>query len=294
MTPTQGQVDFTPSPSLFPFTSQWFDSSVGRLHYIDEGSGRPILFLHGNPTWSFLYRKIVSRLRHRFRCVALDYPGFGLSVRPAGYGYTPGEHATVVAELVDHLKLDGFIVMGQDWGGPIGLTVAAAAPDRVHGLVMGNTWFWRVDSRMMNTFGIVMSSPPLQWSILKRNLFVKRMMPIGTATNLTDGEKQHYRAVQPTPASRRGVAVFPRQIRGAGPWLADLETRVPQALGDKPVLLVWGMRDFAFKPGVFLPRWQETFPDHTLVELPKAKHYIQEDAPDEIAEAIVKRFAESA
>ncbi len=90
------------------------------------------------------------------------------------------------------------------------------------------------------------------------------------------------------------MAVFPRQIRGAGPWLADLERRVPQALGDKPLLLVWGMRDFGFKPGAFLPRWQETFPDHTLVELPKAKHYIQEDAPDEIAEAIVKRFAESA
>ncbi len=69
-------IDFTPSPELYPFESKWFDSSVGKVHYIDEGSGRPILFLHGNPTWSFLYRGIVLRLKDRFRCVAIDYPGF--------------------------------------------------------------------------------------------------------------------------------------------------------------------------------------------------------------------------
>ena len=86
------------------------------------------------------------------------------------------------------------------------MSVAAAAPDRVHGLVMGNTWFWPADSRMMNTFGIVMSSPPVQWSILKRNFFVKRVMPMAMATKLTDEEKEHYRAVQPDAggAARRG------------------------------------------------------------------------------------------
>ncbi len=114
-------IDFTPSPDLYPFESKWFESSVGRVHYIDEGEGRPIVFCHGQPMWSFLYRHIVIGLRDRFRCVVIDYPGYGLSVRPDGYGYTPREHAGVVGELVDHLALDDMIVMGQDWGGPISL-----------------------------------------------------------------------------------------------------------------------------------------------------------------------------
>lgn len=124
-----GVVDFTPSPELFPFESLWFESSVGPLHYIDEGSGRPLLLLHGNPDWSFLYRKIVLALRDGFRCLAVDYPGFGLSAHPAGYGYTAQEHAGVVGELVDALDLRDFLVMGQDWGGPIGMSVASERAD---------------------------------------------------------------------------------------------------------------------------------------------------------------------
>src|SRR5262245_48366233 len=83
------RVHFTPSPALYPFESRWFETDGIRVHYIDEGTGRPILMCHGNPTWSFLYRKLIGRLRGRFRCVAADYPGFGLSDRPEGYGYTP-------------------------------------------------------------------------------------------------------------------------------------------------------------------------------------------------------------
>jgi haloalkane dehalogenase len=109
------RIDFTPDPSLYPFASHWFDSPAGRLHYVDEGAGPPILFLHGNPTWSFLYRKVITALRGSFRCVAVDYLGFGLSERPEAFGYTAQEHAGCVGELVDHLKLDGFITMGHDW-----------------------------------------------------------------------------------------------------------------------------------------------------------------------------------
>ena len=117
-------IDFVPSQELYPFESQWFESSVGAVHYIDEGEWSAILFLHGNPMWSFLYRKIVRLLRDNFRCIAVDYPGFGLSVRPPGYGYMPQDHAVVVGELVRKLDLQDAIVMGQDWGGPIGLQVA--------------------------------------------------------------------------------------------------------------------------------------------------------------------------
>lgn len=117
-------IEFAPDPSLYPFSSQWFESSAGRIHYVDEGHGTPILLCHGNATWSFLYREIICQLRGHFRCIAPDYLGFGLSDRPDGFGYTIEEHAKVVGELVDHLQLDSFLTMGHDWGGPISMAVA--------------------------------------------------------------------------------------------------------------------------------------------------------------------------
>lgn len=280
---------FTPSPELYPFRSRWFDSPVGRVHYVDEGTGRPILFCHGNPTWSFLYRDIIRRLRDRFRCIAVDYPGFGLSERPADYGYTPAEHASVVAGLVRHLDLRDLVVMGQDWGGSIGLGAAIEVSDRVTGLVFGNSWFWPMDGYKPWLFSRVMSSPPLQWMILERNLFVERLLPGGFATRPRPEVLEHYRAVQPDAQARRGVAEFPRQILAARPWLATLASRAGPALGDRRTLLVWGMRDIVLPPSL-MPRWRAAFPDHVAVELPRARHFIQEDAPAEIADAIAGRF----
>ena len=89
--------EFKPDPRLFPFESRWVESPKGKIHYVDEGEGNPILFLHGNPTWSFLYRGIIIRLRNNFRCIALDLPGFGLSDHPVDYRFTPEEHARAVA-----------------------------------------------------------------------------------------------------------------------------------------------------------------------------------------------------
>jgi haloalkane dehalogenase len=114
------------------------------VHYVDEGSGPVIMFFHGNPTWSFRYRYVIIGLRDQFRCIAVDYLGFGLSDRPSGFGYTPEEHAQVVGDLVDHLDLDGYLTMGQDWGGPISMAVATTRADRVRGVILGNTWFWPV------------------------------------------------------------------------------------------------------------------------------------------------------
>ncbi len=283
-------MSYIPSPVLYPFVSRWFDSSAGRVHYVDEGRGAPILFCHGNPTWSFLYRGIVTRLRDRFRCVAVDYPGFGLSERPRGYGYTAAEHARVVGELVDHLGLEDLVVMGQDWGGPIGTWVASSAPDRIGGLVLGNTWFWPLDRLSAKLFSRIMSTASLQRAILRRNIFVERLLPRGAARKLSPEVLEHYRAVQPTPEARVGVAEFPRQLLTARPWLAELAERVPATLGTKPVLLPWGMRDIAFPARAYLPRMRATFPNAIVVELKRAKHFIQEDAPEEIAQAIARRF----
>ena len=280
---------FRPSPELFPFESRWFESSAGRVHYVDEGSGQPILMLHGNPTWSFLYRNVILGLRDRFRCVAPDYPGFGLSARPDGYRYTPAEHAAVVGELVQELDLREMIVMGHDWGGPIGTSVAAADPDRVGGLVLGNTWFWPSDRRA-RIFSAVMSSAPLQWAIRERNFFVERLIPMATTRKLSEAEMDHYRAVQPTPQARVGVAEFPRQLVAAGDWLGELERSVRIRLGDKRALITWPMRDRAFPAALLLPRMRAAFADVEVLELPDANHYLFEDAPDEVVAAVRRRF----
>jgi haloalkane dehalogenase len=284
------RIDFTPSPTLYPFESRWFESSVGRIHFVDEGKGPAIVFFHGNPTWSFLYRGIVSGLRDRFRCIAVDYPGFGLSDRPQGYGYTPLEHAQTMGELVDDLELDGFVTMGQDWGGPISLSLAFSRADRVRGVVLGNTWIWPIDRLATKVFSRVMSTALMQRRILERNYFVERLMPLAMAKELSVEEMNHYRRAQPTPEARAGVAEFPRQLLAARPWLEELEHQVRTSLGSKPALVVWGMKDFGFPPRAHLPRMRSTFADATLVELSKAKHFIQEDEPETIAEAILRRF----
>jgi haloalkane dehalogenase len=282
-------VEFTPDPQLYPFASRWFDSSRGRLHYIDEGDGPSLMLYHGNPTWSFLYRDIVVALRDRFRCIAVDYLGFGLSERPAGFGYTVDEHASVVGELVDHLDLDGYLTMGQDWGGPISMAVAVQRAERVRGIVLGNTWFWPSDMPT-KIFSHVMSSYPMQRAILQRNFFVERLIPPATVRRPTAAVMAHYRGVQPNPAARVGIAQLPKELRAARPLLERLGREVPAKLGAKPALFVWGMKDPAFKPGRTLPRMRAAFPDYVLVELPGASHFIQEDAPGEIAAAIVERF----
>src|SRR5208282_578788 len=115
---------------LYPFESRYADIDGARVHYVDEGSGPPLLLLHGNPTWSFLYRDLIKGLRDRFRCIAPDYPGFGLSHAAPGYSYTPAEHARILERLVLELDLQGLTMMVQDWGGPIGFAVATRQPSR--------------------------------------------------------------------------------------------------------------------------------------------------------------------
>jgi haloalkane dehalogenase len=275
---------FKPDRRLFPFESKWYESAVGPVHYIDEGSGPPILFLHGNPTWSFLYRGLVIRLRKHFRCIALDYPGFGLSVRPEDYGYTAAEHADIVTAMVRHLDLRDLTIMGQDWGGPIGMRLALDETPRLRALVMGNTWYWPLDAWHMKAFSYALSSAPMQGQILRRNLFVEKLMPMAVKHPMADEVMHHYREALPTPKSRVGVAEFPRQLMEASLWLGDLADEVREHLANVPLLLVWGIHDLAF-PLTFMERFREDF-KLTQIHRLDAKHYIQEDAPGEIAEAI--------
>lgn len=180
--------------------------------------------------------------------------------------------------------------MGQDWGGPIGMTIASQRAERVGGLVFMNTWFWRTDRLAMQLFSRVMSSRPMQRRILERNFFVERLMPRSVSHPLDAEVMEHYRRAQPSPEARWGVAEFPRQILASGAWLERLASQAPQALRDKPVLLVWGMKDQAFGSRKVIGRWQRYFPAAEVVVLADANHFIQEDAADQIADAVAKKF----
>jgi haloalkane dehalogenase len=270
---------------LYPFTSRFAEIGGARMHYLDEGSGPPLLLLHGNPTWSFLYRDIICGLRDRYRCIAVDYPGFGLSEAAPGYGFTPAEHARVVEELVLRLDLRDATLMVQDWGGPIGFAVATRHPARFTAFVIGNTWAWPKSDLGTQAFSRLLGGPVGGWLIRQHNVFVEQIIPAGVRRKkLTDTVMKAYRGPFPTPASREPVHVFPREILASGDFLAEVE-RGLHGLGGRPALILWGTKDVAFRTGERL-RWEQLFPEHRTVLLDGAGHYIQEDAADEIVTAI--------
>src|SRR5262249_62322351 len=129
----------------YPFRSRWTDAAGSRLHYVDEGAGNAVLFVHGTPTWSFEFRHLITALAPTYRCIAPDHLGFGLSDRPPGVDYSPKAHAERLAAFVDDLRLDRFTLVVHDYGGPIGLPLALSTPSRVQRLVLINTWVWAFD-----------------------------------------------------------------------------------------------------------------------------------------------------
>jgi haloalkane dehalogenase len=271
---------------LFPFQSRFLDVHGAQVHYIDEGEGPVFLALHGNPTWSFLYRHIVAGLKDRFRCIALDYPGFGLSTAPAGYRYTVAEHARVVESVVDQLALRDVTLMVQDWGGPIGFWVATHHPEWFRAFVIGNTWAWPIHDRQTRLFSTTLGSSGVGGLLVRHaNVFVNVFMKAGIRRRtLSSAERQMYKAPHPNPASREPVHVMPREILTAHDLLADVEHGLDR-VADKPALIVWGDKDPAFK-ATHRSRWEQTFAHHQTRILRGASHYIQEDAPDEIIAAI--------
>jgi haloalkane dehalogenase len=274
------------SAELYPFDSHYADIDGARVHYVDEGSGPPLLLLHGNPTWSFLYRDVITGLRDRFRCIAPDHPGFGLSRAAPGYGYTPAEHALVLEQLVTRLDLEGVTMMVQDWGGPIGFAVATRHPERFAGFVIGNTWAWPKSDPGTQLFSRILGGPIGEYLILQRNFFVEKILPSNVKRKkLSPAVMEAYRGPFPTPESRRPLHVFPREILASRPFLAEIERGLP-ALSDRPALLVWPTKDVAFREPE-RRRWEQIFSSHRTVMLEGAGHYIQEDAPEEIVTAIL-------
>ena len=273
--------------SLYPFASRFAEVEGARVHYLDEGTGPVLLMLHGNPTWSFLYRKLVVGLRDQFRCIAVDYPGFGLSTAPTGYGFTAAEHAKVVAGLVDQLGLDGITPIVQDWGGPIGMAMAVRHPDRFQAFIIGNTWAWPLTgNKTAERFSSLLGGERTGKVLVDRfnvfvNVFVRRGMRRRTPT---EAEMRMWRGPFPTRESRLPVLVFPREIVSATPLLREVEQGLGK-IADKPALLLWADKDVAFRKPE-LERFQSIFFRSTTYMLRGAGHYWQDDAGEEAVLAI--------
>ena len=281
------QLKFDVPQHLYPFEHRFADLGNGiEMHYVDEGEGETLLMLHGNPSWSFLYRKLILRLRGNFRCVAPDYPGFGLTETPPGYGFTPREHSENIERFVDKLGLRDITLVVQDWGGPVGLGLAIRRPDLVKRLVIGNTFAWPLaGQRGFEVFSWLMGGPigrtmAYLFNGVARFFFMKGL--------LHRPEKEvlgMYLAPFRRRADRRQTSISPRLLIKAADYLSEVEKGL-ERIGDLPVFLPWGVKDFAFKENE-RRRFEEIFPNHKTLLL-EASHFWQEDAGEEAADAIGK------
>jgi haloalkane dehalogenase len=271
---------------LFPFESRFVDIDGHTVHYVDEGAGPTLLLLHGNPTWSFLWRDVIRELRDDFRCIALDYPGFGLSTPRPGYRYLPEEHADVVTGFVDALGLERATLVGQDWGGMIGLAAVQRRPEVFDRLVLANTWAWPVNGVFhFEWFGRVIGGPPFRFLVRRFNVLVNWFLPAGHRRRKpTAAEMAHYRRPMDTPERRQASAVFPGRVLVSRAFFAEVEAGLAD-LAHLPTLILWGDADIAFRPQE-RERLETTFPDHETVIVEGAGLYTESDAPEEFVAAI--------
>lgn len=263
-----------------------------RLHYVDEGSGDPVLLLHGNPTWSYLYRKIIPPVVDAgHRAIAVDHMGFGRSERPAGHRrYTMRAHVENLLAFIRALDLREITLVMQDWGGPIGFGAAVEEPDRVARLVIMNTGVGVFPSDIDLPFHKRFLERGLgEMLCLGANLFVEGMAGGMSAEAATPQVMDAYRAPFPDYHSRVPILAFARNVpigreHPTSAYMHEVAAKIPSL--QRPALLIWGMRDHVF-PAPILGFWRGLYPDAEVVEIPEGKHYIQEDAPAQIAEAIV-------
>ena len=265
----------------YPFKSNWFTKDEISMHYIDEGEGIPIVLTHGNPDWSFLNRNIIKELSGEARVIAYDLPGFGFSDTPENYGYTPQEHVEwISALLIEHLKLEKFIIVVQDWGGPTGLSVATSNPDKVLGVIISNTWAWKPEGKL-EEFSMYMRTPEMEAKVLEDNFFVTGLMR-GSIKEKSSNNKaimDAYEMAFPTKESRKGTAIFPQQITLAESWLQELEGKL-STLKEKPVELIFGLKDDVVGSQDIQDKWRSIFPKAPVQLLPDAGHFTQEDSPE--------------
>ena len=275
------------------FDPHYLDQDGLRMHYLDEGDGdSPVLLLHGEPTWAYMFRKLILPLTAVARVVAPDYFGFGRSDKPTRIeDYSYDFHYASIERFVDELDLPEATVVVHDWGGPIGLRLAVERPDRVGRLVILNT-------------GIGAGRAPSdEW--LRFREFVRRvgtelvpgqLVQITCVTQLAENVVDAYNAPFPTPESKAGVLAFPEHVPTEleHPSASKmLEVRAGLERWEKPTLVLFSDSDPIFSPNA-AERMASRIPGAGPAEIISgAGHFLQEEKGEEIAERIVRFLAES-
>lgn len=279
--------------ALYPFQSHWLTLDRVRCHYVDEGVGRPVVMVHGNPTWSFYFRDLICELRKTCRAIAPDHVGCGLSDKPQDYPYRLRQHVDNLERLlVEELDLRDMVLVLHDWGGAIGCGVAVRHPERVSALVLMNTAAFRAPRCPRR---IRLCRVPLLGPVLVRgfNSFARGALVMATARPFSlpravrSGYLHPYDSWAHRVATLRFVEDIP--LRDGDPsWqaLTEIEQGLSR-LRDRPVLLAWGEKDFCFTPW-FRDRWLERFPQARVRNYPSAGHYVLEDASEELLPEICR------
>jgi pimeloyl-ACP methyl ester carboxylesterase len=270
----------------YPFESRWFRTGGHIQHYLDEGQGPVLLMVHGNPTWSFAWRKLVMNLRRDFRIIAVDHLGCGFSEKPQDAElYSLDGHIRRLISLVQLLDLRNITLFGHDWGGAIGMGCAGRMPERFCRFVLMNTGAFRSQAI---PFRISLCRIPLLGVLGDRglNLFARAALSMTVEKPLSAAARIGFIAPYDSWNNRIAVHEFVRDI----PLTANHRsystlTQVEDSLAkfqNSPMLLIWGMKDWCFTPDSFLTEFRDRFPQARSLELASAGHYVFEDAPDEI------------
>lgn len=282
-----------PLSKLYPFSPKKIAIGGNSLSYIDEGQGPVIVMLHGNPTWSFFYRRLILTLRDSYRIIAPDHLGCGLSDKPQDFSYRLADHIAHIEFLLDSLQIRDFSLVLHDWGGAIGMGMAGRYPERLRALVVMNTAAFR--SRRIPLRIRICRMPVLgAFCVRGFNAFARAALYMAVTTPLTKEVAAGYLAPYDSWKSRVAILRFVQDIP-LGPehpsyqTLMDIEEKL-SLLQKVPMLLLWGGRDFCFTRH-FYDEWRRRFPHAEGRYFPEAGHYLLEDAFDEIAPDIADFFA---
>ena len=271
----------------YPFKDHYFSTAHGTMHYVDEGTGDPIVFLHGNPGWSFEYRKSIKAMSATNRCIAPDYIGFGLSDKPADWDYLPIHHSELIEQFLDSLNLNNITFVMNDYGGPPAISYAIKHPEKIKKLIVCNTWFWPVnDIPNFKNFSGMAGGPIGKFFTMNFNMIGKVLSKAayGPKNKMPEEVRKHYYMPHEEKSARIGTWVFPREIIGSTAWYATLWAQRDK-IKHIPTAIVWGDSDIAFKEGE-LKVWTDLMENHTLKVLNKIGHYPPEEAPEEIIKVL--------
>jgi haloalkane dehalogenase len=279
---------------LYPFAGHWLQRDGLRLHYLDEGAGEPVLCLHGNPTWSFYYRGVVAALRDRYRVIAPDHIGCGLSDKPedAHYDYTLQSRVRDVEALLEQLGVEeNLTLVLHDWGGMIGMAVAVHRPERIARIVLMNTAAFAPAADWRMPLRLRMARVPAVGSLLVRglNAFAAGAARMATVKGTPARIRAAYVAPYDSWATRIATLRFVQDIPWSPadrsyPLFKSVEARLHE-LADRHMLILWGERDFVFDVS-FLREWRRRFPGAESHSYADAGHYLLEDAGDDAVRRI--------